>query len=337
MWRGVAPSYAAMNRALLCTVAALGACAARQDPATLQRVSELEAKLAALEARPARDDSKLDRPAEPAWRERRARRRPPAPSQMPDAMRAELESFRGRLMELERSTSDLWTAFEHQVYGDLRAPDPRFQPAPGTPRPQLKPDIVYSVPIANNPMRGDPSAKVTWVIAMEVTEPYTRKLLDTVKTIAPDYGTDLRIVFKHHVVHDFGVTSALALCAANQQGKFEEALAAVLELPLGERSAFRMQRLLARMLSFLDRRQAEADVIGACKKLVRDDHLFAQRMNQGGTPYSFINGRHISGAQSAETFKKLIDEELARADAALGTRPAKGYYDSIVKRGQKQP
>ncbi len=32
-----------------------------------------------------------------------------------------------------------------------------------------------------------------------------------------------------------------------------------------------------------------------------------------GTPAFFINGRMISGAQPFEAFKKIIDEELARA------------------------
>ena len=34
-----------------------------------------------------------------------------------------------------------------------------------------------------------------------------------------------------------------------------------------------------------------------------------------GTPATFVNGRFLSGAQPYEAFKKLIDEELAKAQA----------------------
>ena len=39
----------------------------------------------------------------------------------------------------------------------------------------------------------------------------------------------------------------------------------------------------------------------------------ATRLGASGTPASFISGRFLSGAQPYEAFKKLIDEELAKA------------------------
>jgi protein-disulfide isomerase len=32
-----------------------------------------------------------------------------------------------------------------------------------------------------------------------------------------------------------------------------------------------------------------------------------------GTPSTFVNGRFLSGAQPYEAFKKVIDEEIAKA------------------------
>lgn len=319
-----------MKRWLTCSAVLVSACAARQDPATTQRIGELEIKVAELEARPL--------PATRTDAVRDARRRPPADPPAPrGAARDELDALQQRVVELERANDELWTQLEKQTYGDLRAVDPAFAPKAGQPRAQTKPDVVYSVPVSPlGPMRGDASARVTWVIGIELTEPFTRRLLETVKQVQQDYGTDLRVVFKHHVVHDFGLTSALVLCAANLQGKFEEALARMLELPLGERGTFRMNRLVSRM-GMVDRAQLELDMAGRCRKIVRDDFVFAQRMNQSGVPYSFVNGRVLTGAQPAESFKRLIDEELARANAALGGRSSKGYYDSITKTGQKQP
>jgi predicted DsbA family dithiol-disulfide isomerase len=45
------------------------------------------------------------------------------------------------------------------------------------------------------------------------------------------------------------------------------------------------------------------------------DEMAAEAMKVGasGTPASFVNGRFLSGAQPYEAFKKLIDEEIAKA------------------------
>ena len=55
----------------------------------------------------------------------------------------------------------------------------------------------------------------------------------------------------------------------------------------------------------------------------------------GATPVFFINGRFLSGAQPFPAFAALIDEELAKAKAAVkaGTKPAKYYEQEIVKKG----
>ena len=44
----------------------------------------------------------------------------------------------------------------------------------------------------------------------------------------------------------------------------------------------------------------------------------AMSLDAEGTPGSFINGRFLSGAQPYEAFKKLADEELAKAKGKDG-------------------
>jgi protein-disulfide isomerase len=39
----------------------------------------------------------------------------------------------------------------------------------------------------------------------------------------------------------------------------------------------------------------------------------AQLLGVSGTPHFFINGRALSGAQPLDSFKAIIDEELARS------------------------
>jgi len=61
----------------------------------------------------------------------------------------------------------------------------------------------------------------------------------------------------------------------------------------------------------------------------------AQGMTVGarGTPAFFVNGRFISGAQPFPNFKKLIDEEMKKADklVASGVPKAKVYEKTIAR------
>src|SRR5690606_10269312 len=57
-----------------------------------------------------------------------------------------------------------------------------------------------------------------------------------------------------------------------------------------------------------------------------------------GTPHFFVNGLRVKGAQPFEEFKKVIDEQLAKAKAlvAKGTFRAK-VYEQIMKEGTSPP
>ena len=48
-----------------------------------------------------------------------------------------------------------------------------------------------------------------------------------------------------------------------------------------------------------------------------------------------MNGRYLSGAQPADAFKKIIDEEMKKADALLaqGT-PREKLYEKVVEKGK---
>lgn len=46
---------------------------------------------------------------------------------------------------------------------------------------------------------------------------------------------------------------------------------------------------------------------------IREDYELGEKMGVNSTPYIFINGRALVGAQPFDAFKRIIDEELARA------------------------
>src|SRR5689334_22654298 len=92
------------------------------------------------------------------------------------------------------------------------------------PRPQrAEPDRAktYAMPIDGDPVDGPADAKVTLVKAYDYACPYCERVRDTMDGLRKKYGNDLRIVFKQFVVHPTTATAgALAVCAANKQGKF---------------------------------------------------------------------------------------------------------------------
>ncbi|NUP08688.1 MAG: thioredoxin domain-containing protein [Polyangiaceae bacterium] len=63
----------------------------------------------------------------------------------------------------------------------------------------------------------------------------------------------------------------------------------------------------------------------------------ADDLEAEATPHFYINGRRLVGAQSMEKFQKIIDEELAKADALVQAGTAKdGVYHEIM-RTAKEP
>jgi predicted DsbA family dithiol-disulfide isomerase len=77
------------------------------------------------------------------------------------------------------------------------------------------------------------------------------------------------------------------------------------------------------------------DLRGAsCKKEIEADRAALLAVGVSGTPSFYVNGRFLSGAQPVAVFSALIDEELAKAKAAIaGGVAAADYYDTIVKVG----
>jgi len=71
---------------------------------------------------------------------------------------------------------------------------------------------------------------------------------------------------------------------------------------------------------------------------IKNQQALGMQLGARGTPAFFINGRFLSGAQPVENFKKVIDEEVAKADKliAAGTPKAK-LYEQTVAKGKTAP
>ncbi|MGK3989860.1 thioredoxin domain-containing protein [Sorangium sp. So ce136] len=221
-----------------------------------------------------------------------------------------------------------------RLYAVLSAQNKARAPAPEQPSPPAVEDTtVWKVPVDGSPTRGNPSAPVTLVMFVDLQCPFCRKAAPVVDGLAKKYGEQLRLVFKHNPLpfHPRAEPAAeLALEARAQKG--DEAFWKAYELL--RQGGLEEADLAAHARSLgLDVARAQKAIAARrhAARIERDQRL-AEDVEANGTPHFFINGRRLLGAQPAEVFEALIDEQLARAAklVAAGTPPAK-VYDALQK------
>jgi protein-disulfide isomerase len=208
------------------------------------------------------------------------------------------------------------------------------------PPPEPDPKATYSVPIEGDPTKGPATAPVTLVEAFDFACPYCYRANPTVTQLLKDYDGKLRVAYKMFIVHPQTATlPAYAACAAAQQGKYAE-----FEHELWEQGFSKggySEELIDKLVKELklDATKFKADKDGDhCKKVIGEDMAVLQKLGMNGTPGFFVNGRFVGGAQPIEVFKKLIDEELKKADEkiAAGTPAADYYAKFVVEQGIKE-
>jgi protein-disulfide isomerase len=216
-------------------------------------------------------------------------------------------------------------------------PTPAAAPAPGAEkriRPPGEAPELFKVPLGDSPSRGGRSPKVTIVAFSEFQCPFCARVLPTLDELTKSYGEDLRVVFKHRPLpfHGRAVPAALAAEAAGEQGKFWEMhdrlFASQKELDDAslEKHAADLGLDVARWKAALANGKARARVDADAK--------LADQLSVNGTPSFFINGRPLLGAQPADRFKAMVDEELIKADQKLAAGTARGaLYAELTRAG----
>jgi len=161
--------------------------------------------------------------------------------------------------------------------------------------------------------RGNAGAAVEVIEFSDFQCPFCLRAQPTVEQVLKTYGDKIKFVYRHYPLqnHPAARPAAEASACAEVQGKFWEY----------------HDRLFANPTKLSDADlKAHATALGldtatfnACvdnhqqKPGVDADMAAAEAVGVTGTPAFFINGRSIEGAQPFESFKRIIDEELARA------------------------
>jgi protein-disulfide isomerase len=195
----------------------------------------------------------------------------------------------------------------------------------------------FRVPL-EGPSKGPATAKVNIVEFSDFQCPFCSRVVPTLAQIEKEYPNDVRIFFRHNPLpfHPNAPLAAEAGVAAAQQGKFWEmhdkmfANQQNILRPDLEKYAGEIGLDVGKFKTALDS--------GAGKAKVQQDLAAATQIGVQGTPNFYVNGRNIQGAQPYDEFKKIIDDEIKRADKILakGT-PAGQLYATFMASAKSAP
>ena len=234
------------------------------------------------------------------------------------------------LQTLEQTTTQLDLLTRRSIENKRTRPTPR---APGP-----DPLTVYAVPVAGSPFIGPKNAKVTLVKVFEFACPYCERSRSTMDQLRKRYGKDLRIVYKHFIVHPQTATlPARAACAAHLQKRFSQMENALWDKAYHRSRDFSKANIMKIASSLkLNMKRFRKHLNGKCTKRVIDDQALMSGLGTRGTPAFYINGRFLSGARPAHMFEQIIDQELAKANRTIraGTVRQADYYDHVVANGK---
>ena len=173
----------------------------------------------------------------------------------------------------------------------------------------LQPPRV-EVGTGGRPERGPKNAPITIIEFSDYECPFCKRAEQSVQQVLSAYGDKLRFVYRDFPleIHAHARPASEAAHCAQAQGKFWEYHAKL--LASSDLSDEKLKSLADEV--GLDRAKFDECVVKQQFKAdVDKDAAAGAEVGVTGTPAFFINGRMLSGAQSFEKFKEVIDEELA--------------------------
>ena len=205
----------------------------------------------------------------------------------------------------------------------------------------------FKIPVTDaQPSKGPKDALVTIVEFSEFQCPFCARVLPTTKQVIDTYGDKVRVVWRNNPLsfHNNAAPAAAVAMEAHAQGgndKFWEVHDVL----------FANQKALGRaeLEGYAEKAGLDAEKVkkaldeGTHTKAIQADQAIASQVGARGTPYFFVNGRQLRGAQPFAGFQKIIDEEIATAEALLkqGVTKAQMYAtltkDGLTKAAEAKP
>jgi protein-disulfide isomerase len=184
---------------------------------------------------------------------------------------------------------------------------------------------------------GAADAKVTMVELTDYECPFCARAENTVQALRKSYGRDLRVVVAESPLpmHEHADEIAAFALMANEAGVFEQAHSSLFAEPNKHSDAD--LDALGRKLGMGGFLRSPAAMARA-KNGVEKSEALARTLHVTGTPTFFVNGRMIAGAQPVESFRAIIDEELAHADELVAEGVTQNdLYAKVMDEARKNP
>jgi protein-disulfide isomerase len=173
-----------------------------------------------------------------------------------------------------------------------------------------------------HPSLGAKDAPITMVEFGDFQCPFCRASENSVKEVRAKYGDKVRVVYMDFPlgIHAHAMDAANAARCAGEQDKFWQYHDAM----FADQSKLAPADLKASAAKL----GLDAKKFGACldkakyQPQIQQDMAEATKLGVTGTPTFFINGREITGAQPAQKFEDIIDDEMAKAEHPAAQRQA---------------
>jgi protein-disulfide isomerase len=196
----------------------------------------------------------------------------------------------------------------------------------------LDPPRVKVEPRPGNPSRGSEDALVTLIEFTDFECPYCGRVQGTLSQVMSRYEGKIRHVFMNLplAMHANARLAAEASLCAGDQGRFWE----MHDWMFQNQRSLQREHLIAqaKVLELNEQLFTECLDSNTHAAVVEADMVDAASAGITGTPGFLINGRVLGGAQPAQAFIEVIDEELRRA----GVEPPKVEEPKSTQEAQEE-
>lgn len=200
---------------------------------------------------------------------------------------------------------------------------------------------VWKVPVGKSPVKGPAGALVTIIEFSDFQCPYCKKVEDSLAKVFAQYQGKVRLVWKNEPLpfHPRATPAAVVTLEArakNGDKGFWDAHDKLFESqPKLEDADL---ETVSKALGLDWTKVKDAIENDKYDDAIDEDVQLGARVQANGTPHFFINGRRLVGAQPVESFSKVIDEEVKKAEGLLqkGTKP-EALYDALIADGKDPP
>ncbi len=171
-----------------------------------------------------------------------------------------------------------------------------------------------SVVVGNAPRKGVSSAPITIVEFSDYQCPYCKRATATIREVLLKYEGKVSLVYKDLPLpmHPEAQRAAEAARCAGESGKYWEYHDALFAAASLTRDSYAQ---LASSIGVEPAKLQSCLDSGKHRAAVQADAEQAKSLGISGTPAFLINGIFLSGAQPAEAFTRIIDQELERIGA----------------------